>query len=438
MNFLFEIVQVLTTFFLVQVENIDMNAPPRTPRPDAAFAPPATLCSALTQCPNATSLLPLFAPSPPLVDRRAIDITPRTCTPRRHHFPSLHRLRACAPTAQLASHQNEQRDEDDKNTPTTSPSVASATTTTTGENAHGALTTPPGLQPEDIEVLHVTDRWVAVNKPAGLLMHRTKLYPSARGERFLVDLVRHRLRPPARFRERLDIYPIHRLDRPTTGVVLFGLHDSRTAAMLQEALQNSAGARKQYWTLAFDNVDHNDDDDSTGSMPDAWVNDHPLKDITSGGGGRRNRQQRPARTEFERLALLGDVAVVRATLATGRRHQIRRHLSNGRFPVVGDTSHGDTKRNHNAADMFGVQRCCLHARRLSFVDPFTNECVQLQVPVPDDLRQVVHALPGYSDELLDSLDFDDASILDGDTATAQQVNTAEAEAAAEGGFARHQ
>lgn len=249
----------------------------------------------------------------------------------------------------------------------------------------------------DMKVLHATDRWIAVSKPAGVLVHRTRLYPSRRNEKFLLSAVRNHLKSP--MNPNPNLLPVHRLDRPTTGIVLFGLDEPRNAAMLQDALQ-SAETEKKYWVLAF----------GASQMPiEDWENDHPLKDLVNNG---KNRKQRSALTKFRRLATFdengeADIAVLSATLATGRRHQIRRHLSNSRFPVVGDTSHGDTRRNHHARDTYGVQRLCLHARSLSFIDPFTQERINLQVPVPEDLRQVVQRLPGYTPELDAILDMGD-------------------------------
>lgn len=222
-------------------------------------------------------------------------------------------------------------------------------------------------------------------------MHRSRLYYSKPGERFLVDAVHRKL--SAEQSRQVEVRPVQRLDRPTSGVVIFGLDDKRNAAMVQEALQAST-ARKQYWTLAF----------GAKEMPHSWQNSNPLKDLVG-----QNRKQRPASTDFERLGVFSeaDIAVVRATLATGRRHQIRRHLSYGRFPVVGDTSHGDSGLNHAAESAYGVTRLCLHSRRVSFVDPFTSKVIELQVPVPDDLRQVLKALPGYSTEMDARLDLHD-------------------------------
>lgn len=233
-------------------------------------------------------------------------------------------------------------------------------------------------QSTKLEVLSISDTWVAVNKPAGMLIHRTKLYHSTPGEKYLVDLVSEELE--RRLGRPTKIYPVQRLDRPTSGVILFAIDSSQNASQLQNVLQ-SKDCTKEYWTLAFG-----------AEMPEKWINDHPLRDMVG-----KVRKQRPAYSAFEQLLRLehANISVVRACIATGRRHQIRRHLSNSRHPIVGDTSHGKGELNRNARDLYGVERCCLHARRVSFTQPGSGDTVTIEAPVPNDLRLVLNRIPDY-------------------------------------------
>lgn len=241
----------------------------------------------------------------------------------------------------------------------------------------------PGARQEvkhpEVEVLRLTPSWVAVNKPAGMLVHRTKLYNSAAGEEYLVDVV-------AREVERnvghpVKLFPVQRLDRPTSGVILFALQASQNASRLQQVLQ-SKESRKEYWLLAFGS-----------DMPETWVNENPLRDMVG-----RHRKQRRAYSEFEQLLRLeqSDISVVRAYIETGRRHQIRRHLSNSRHPVVGDTSHGKGEQNRMSRERYGVTRCCIHSRRVTFLDPEDDEKTTIEAPVPQDLRDVLERIPDYN------------------------------------------
>lgn len=237
-----------------------------------------------------------------------------------------------------------------------------------------------------VQILALSETWVAVNKPAGILIHRTKLYHSKPGEIYLVDEVRQAVEE--RKGISTAVFPVQRLDRPTSGVVLFALESSQNAAALQAALQ-SDNSCKQYWALTFG-----------ADMPTSWENNHPLRDLTG-----KVRKQRDAYSSFKQLLRLdqADMSVVRAQISTGRRHQIRRHLSNSRYPVVGDTSHGKGSLNRVAREKYGVKRCCLHARRVSFMDDTTNTTVTVEASVPSDLRQILNQLPDYNANVHQSL-----------------------------------
>lgn len=232
----------------------------------------------------------------------------------------------------------------------------------------------------EVEIIALTDDWVAVNKPAGVLVHRTKLYHATPGESYLVDDVKRAV--AGMLGSPTSVLPVQRLDRPTSGVIVFALGDSKNASQLQNALQ-SEESQKEYWTITFG-----------ADMPEKWENHHPLRDLTG-----KSRKQRPASSAFEQLLKLNesDMSVVRAQISTGRRHQIRRHLSNSRHPVVGDTSHGKGSLNRRVREQFGVTRCCLHSRRVAFIDPGSLNPVSLEAVVPQDLRDVLDRLPDYDD-----------------------------------------
>lgn len=230
-----------------------------------------------------------------------------------------------------------------------------------------------------VEILALSETWVAVNKPAGMLVHRTKLYHSVPGEIYLLDEVRRAVEEQRGIPT--TVLPVQRLDRPTSGVVLFALGSSQNASALQAALQSDRCC-KQYWVLSFG-----------ADMPKKWENNHPLRDMTG-----KVRKQRGALSSFEQLLRLdqADMSVVRAQISTGRRHQIRRHLSNSRYPVVGDTSHGKGSLNKEAREKYGVNRCCLHSRRVSFTDTIADATVTVEASVPNDLRQVLNRLSDYA------------------------------------------
>lgn len=231
----------------------------------------------------------------------------------------------------------------------------------------------------EIPILGRGEQWIAIDKPSGILTHRTKLYHSTPGERYLVDMLTAIVKKD--YGSSAKVFTVQRLDRPTSGVMVFGLNNSENAAQLQAALQSDE-SQKYYWALTFGT-----------DMPVQWTNDNPLKDLTG-----KNPKRRSAVTHFEQLGCYetSNMSVVRARIVTGRRHQIRRHLSNSRYPIVGDTTHGKGNLNRMARDQFHVKRCCLHARRLRFKDPTTSQEICLESPVPTDLIEVLRKLPDWN------------------------------------------
>ncbi|MHC4957920.1 MAG: pseudouridine synthase [Planctomycetota bacterium] len=197
-----------------------------------------------------------------------------------------------------------------------------------------------------LEIVHRDDRVVVVDKPGGLLVHRTR---QSADRVFLLQMLRDQLGQ--------WVFPVHRLDRAASGVIAFGL-SSAAARELQEALQ-APDAVKEYVLMC------------RGEVPGEFVSERPL---TSEGGVRQ-----PARTEFERLETVRGFSLVRARLRTGRRHQIRRHLAHLGHHIVGDTRYGKGRINRWLREEYGLPRMFLHAARL--------ECrtMSAKSPLPKDL-----------------------------------------------------
>lgn len=213
-----------------------------------------------------------------------------------------------------------------------------------------------------ITVLHADSQLAVVSKPAGLLVHDSRL---AAGESdFLVDRLR------AQFGRR--VFAAHRLDRATSGCLLLAF-DSATAGALGEQLM-SRTVGKDYLAVC------------RGWPEEAFTIDHPLD------GGPGKPAKKPALTCFERLATAelempsggfptSRYALLRASPQTGRFRQIRRHLKHASHHLVGDTSHGDGRHNRNFR-MLGIHRMLLHAWRLEFEHPGDGR--RLAVTAPPD------------------------------------------------------
>ena len=214
----------------------------------------------------------------------------------------------------------------------------------------------------DLDVLYHDEFLAVIDKPAGLMVHDSKL---ARGETdFAADRLREQFGKP--------IFLVHRLDRATSGCLLLAF-DRDSASLLGKALM-SRGVEKDYLAVC------------RGWPAEAEFSvDHPLD------GGPGKPQKKPAVTHFEKLATVeldqpsagfatSRYALLRARPETGRFRQIRRHLKHLSHHLIGDTSHGDGRHNR-AFRMRGIHRMLLHAERLAFAHPH------------DGRRIVVDALP---------------------------------------------
>jgi tRNA pseudouridine65 synthase len=215
----------------------------------------------------------------------------------------------------------------------------------------------------NLDILYRDDWLVAVDKPTGLLVHRTEL---ARAETFALQLVRNQLRR--------RVYAIHRLDRPTSGVLLFGLTPEAAVSMSRQFERRQV--TKRYLAVV------------RGWPEREGVIDYPLAD-------RPDRPPRSALTRYRLLAqaelpfAVGRYPTSRYSLAeaapeTGRFHQIRRHFHHIFHPLIGDTTHGEGRHNRFFRETLGVGRLLLHARSLAFSHPVTG--IDLRIEAPLDVQ----------------------------------------------------
>jgi tRNA pseudouridine65 synthase len=206
---------------------------------------------------------------------------------------------------------------------------------------------------------------VAVNKPSGLAVHRGQ----SRDLVHALQLVRDSVEA--------YVYPVHRLDRATSGVLLFAL--SADAARAVGAAFEAGSVEKHYLALV------------RGNPPDRALVDHPLSQED-------DKPARDARTEVVTLARYGRYALVEAIPQTGRTHQIRRHLKHLSCPIIGDVRYGKGEHNRFFRSEFALHRLALHAASLTLTDPATGEPVTIRAPLPDDLAGAVAALAARTTE----------------------------------------
>jgi tRNA pseudouridine65 synthase len=205
-----------------------------------------------------------------------------------------------------------------------------------------------------LPILHRDDDLVIVAKPSGLLVHRG-------------GFTRETDVAMARVRRQLDrlVWPVHRLDRGTSGALLFALSPEMATALGQ--LFAAGAVQKTYLALV------------RGTAPTHVVVDHP---VPKDEGGERV----PAITELRRTWEGPRCSLVLASPRTGRFHQVRRHLKHLSHPILGDTNYGDGSVNRRFRSEFGLHRLALHALALSFAHPRTCAPISVRAPLPHDLE----------------------------------------------------
>lgn len=205
-----------------------------------------------------------------------------------------------------------------------------------------------------IEILFAAGDLLVVNKLSGVMVHR--------GEGVRGPVLMTQLRDQVGAR----VYPLHRLDRATSGCIAFAL--SPTLVPQFQQLLETGQVKKQYLALV------------RGVAPDAGMVDHPIP--------RREDGPRVAsQTAYRRVATFeGRYSLVLCWPLTGRRHQIRRHMKHLSLPLIGDVNYGKGDHNRRFRREFALNRLALHALSLSFPDPAGGGNVRVIAPLPNDLR----------------------------------------------------
>ncbi|HSK78816.1 MAG TPA: pseudouridine synthase [Thermoanaerobaculia bacterium] len=200
---------------------------------------------------------------------------------------------------------------------------------------------------------------LVVAKPSGMAVHR-----GWSREKIVALQV-------ARDQAGRHVYPVHRLDRATSGALLLAF-DPGTARRLQEQFE-AGEVTKRYIALV------------RGIPKEAGVIDHPIPRAPDG-------PRVPAVTEYRRLATFERYALVEVLPRTGRLHQIRRHFKHLSHPLIGDVRYGKGEHNRLFRERFGLHRLALHALELGFDHPVTGERLRIAAPVPEDLAGPLRAM----------------------------------------------
>lgn len=219
-----------------------------------------------------------------------------------------------------------------------------------------------------LEIIYEDGNYVAINKPNGLLVHRTRI--AEEKKEFALQLLRDQLG--------YQVYTVHRLDRGTSGVLLFA-KSAQAAAAAVKAFEDKT-VDKVYYTIA------------RGYTPEEGCIDTPIKPDKD----HRNRTPQEALTRYTRLATAelpipvgryttARYSLVRVQPETGRMHQIRKHFAHLRHYIIGDKRHGDWRHNQMFREQLQVPYMLLHAASLTFTHPFSAKALQIKANLPAHL-----------------------------------------------------
>ena len=220
-----------------------------------------------------------------------------------------------------------------------------------------------------LPILFQDAQYVAINKPNGLLVHRTRM--AEENKTFALQLLRDQLGK--------RVYPLHRLDRPTSGVLLFGL--SKESAQLLMPSFEERQVEKTYLAIV------------RGFVKEQETIEYALKE-------EKYKEPQYALTTYKRIADIelpipvgryqtARYSLVEAKPYTGRMHQIRKHFAHISHYIVGDKKHGDWRHNKMFAENLDTPYLLLHAYSLLFKHPDTNQMMHIEAPIPDHFNKLI-------------------------------------------------
>jgi len=218
----------------------------------------------------------------------------------------------------------------------------------------------------ELEIIYQHKNLIAINKPHGLLVHKSSYVGAA--DVFAVQLLRDQIGQ--------RVYPCHRIDRKTGGVLLFALNKEFDSLMQQQFAQKLV--KKKYLAIV------------RGYTDDSGIIDYPLTN--------EKGKTQEAITEYktiERTELnipfgsfeTSRYSLVEVDLQTGRMHQIRKHFAHIMHPIIGDRPHGCNKQNKLFKDKFNMITMMLHAQELSFIHPTEKDLITIKADLQEEFKR---------------------------------------------------
>ncbi|MFK5040059.1 tRNA pseudouridine(65) synthase TruC [Glaesserella parasuis] len=226
-----------------------------------------------------------------------------------------------------------------------------------------------------LEIIYQDDELIAINKPAGMLVHRSWL--DKHETVFAMQTLRDQIGQ--------HVFLIHRLDRPTSGVLLFALNSEMARTISQLFKQHQI--QKSYLAVV------------RGYLQGEGRIDYPLKVQLDKIADKfsQEKEAQEAITDYRNIATVempypaGKFATARYSLVqlypkTGRKHQLRRHLKHLFHPIMGDTNYGDLHQNRALTANTGCDRLMLHSNSLQFIHPKTLQRIEIKAPLDEQWK----------------------------------------------------
>ncbi|MFC3563460.1 pseudouridine synthase [Pedobacter jamesrossensis] len=219
-----------------------------------------------------------------------------------------------------------------------------------------------------LEIIYQDENLIAINKPHGLLVHQSSIARDAK--EFALQMLRDQVGK--------HVSPVHRLDRKTSGILLFAFDKESEIAMHQQFMNTETD--KKYLAIL------------RGFAPDSMDIDYPL--------AKENGTLQEAFTSFKTLQRAevpiafgkhptSRYSLIEATPKTGRMHQLRRHFSHILHPIIGDRTHGCNKQNKFFLEQWNMTTMLLHASELSFTHPITSKRIHLKAELQNEFKRVM-------------------------------------------------
>lgn len=227
---------------------------------------------------------------------------------------------------------------------------------------------------DERDILHHDSYLIVLNKPAMVDTQPTH----ARYKGTLYEALQWFLKDPFRPHQKPDVGMIQRLDRGTSGVIVFSIHPRAHKQMTRIFVEHNVV--KRYLALV-----HNHLDEPEGEIISNLARsrkDNMVRSVSKGG--------KEAITRYRVVTAFDDCSLVDLELVTGRSHQIRAHMAEQGCPLLGDLRYGGKDR---LGDL-GISRPLLHSYKLEFKHPVTDQPLDFQIGLPADMEQVVASLNG--------------------------------------------